>query len=172
MIQRFVMLTACLLLGACAGAPERDPVAARPLSKAPAELLLEVRQAALDVDDALEVSPLAEPVVADLLQQAANHEAGGDFSAALRAIEQALALSPDAPTLLQAQAEYLLANGQLDAAERVAARAYELGPKLGPLCRRSWATVRLAREERGNPAAGQTAAEQARRCATAAPVRM
>jgi hypothetical protein len=65
-----------------------------------------------------------------------------------------------------------LALGALDSAELIAARAYEQGPKSGPLCRRSWATVRLAREQRGNPEAALTAAQQAQRCATPPPVRM
>jgi tetratricopeptide (TPR) repeat protein len=166
-----MLLLSCCLLGACAGTP---PPATAPsvVRRDGAELLLEVRRAAVDADDALEIQPLEDPMVADLRQQAESLEAAGDFAAAERAYRRALDLNPDAPQLLQLHAEMNLALGALDEAEQIAARAYEQGPKSGPLCRRSWATVRLAREQRGNREAALTAAQQAQRCATPPPVRM
>ena len=172
MTQRFLMLCfSSLLLAACAGAPDvAQPV--RVSKKSPTDLLLEIRTAELAGDDALEVQPLDDSAVADLRVQAEAAEARSDFAAAELAYSQALGLLPESPGLLQARAEMLLVLGKLDSAESDAARAYELGPKLGPLCRRSWATVRLARELRGNPAAASAAGEQAQRCATPPPVRM
>jgi len=171
MSHRFLVLFLSSLLAACAGAPEvAEPP--RVTKKSPTDLLLEIRTAELEGNDALEVQPLEDSAVADLRMQAEAAETSGDFAAAERAYEQALGLLPESPGLLQARAEMLLVLGQLDSAETHAARAFELGPKLGPLCRRSWATVRLAREQRGNAAAASTAGEQAQRCATPPPVRM
>lgn len=172
MTRMLLTLSIFALLSACAGTPESPPPPPPKVSKTAVELLFEVRTAALDGSDALDVQPLEEPEIADLRAQAEAHEAAGDFAAAERALRQALGLLPDSPGLLQAQAEMLLVLDQLDAAERAAVRAYEIGPKLGPLCRRSWATIRWARELRGNPAAAQVAAGQGDRCATPPPVRM
>ena len=169
----WMLLAASILLSACAGTPEvtQQPVAPK-IAKTAVELLFEIRTVALENTDALDVQPLDEPEVADLRQRGADLESSGDFAAAEQAYAQALKIVPDAPGLLQAQAEMLLVTDQLDVAEMVAARAYQLGPKLGPLCRRSWATIRWARELRGNVAAAQTASEQGERCATPPPVRM
>ncbi len=171
MSHRLLVLFLSSLLAACAGAPEvAEP--SRVAKKSPTDLLFEIRTAELEGNDALEVQPLEDSAVADLRAQAEAAEARGDFAAAELAYAQALGLLPESPGLLQARAEMLLVLGKLDSAESNAARAYELGPKLGPLCRRSWATVRLAREQRGNAAAASTAGEQAQRCATPPPVRM
>lgn len=157
---------------ACATAPERPaPVPARAVPSA-TELLLQVRGAAFDAGDALDVQPLHDPAVEDLRQLAEAREAEGDFAGAAQALDQALALSPGAPGLMQARAEMLLAMGELDPAETLAWEAYESGPKLGPLCRRNWATVRLARDLRGDPAGAETAARQSERCATQPQIRM
>ena len=172
MNQKLIALAACLLLGGCAGTPESASQAEPKIEKTAVELLMEIRSAALDDGDALDVQPLDEPEVADLRQRGVDLEAAGDFAGAANAYEQALKIVPDGPALLQARAEMLLVTEQLDAAEAAAARAYELGPKLGPLCRRSWATIRLARELRDNPDAAQIAAAQGQRCATPPPVRM
>ncbi len=168
----WMALAALILVSACAGTPEVAQPVAPKVEKTAVELLFEIRTVALQNSDALDVQPLDEPEVADLRQRGADLESAGDFAAAEQAYAQALKIVPDAPGLLQAQAEMLLVTDQLDAAETVAARAYQLGPKLGPLCRRSWATIRWARELRGNPAAAQTASEQGERCATPPPVRM
>lgn len=170
-IRFLVLCLSSLLLAACAGAPDgTGPV--RISKKSPTDLLLEIRTAELAGDDALEVQPLQDSAVADLRMQAEAAEARSDFAAAELAYSKALGLLPGSPGLLQSRAEMLLVLGKWDSAETNAARAYELGPKLGPLCRRSWATVRLARELRGNAAAASTAGEQAQRCATPPPVRM
>ncbi len=172
MTHRLLLLClSSLLVAACAGAPElTEPP--RVGKKSATDLLFEIRTAELEGNDALEVQPLDDSAVADLRVQAEMAEARGDFAAAELAYSKALGLLPESPGLLQAHAEMLLVLGKLDSAESNAARAYELGPKLGPLCRRSWATVRLARELRGNAAAAGTANEQAQRCATPPPVRM
>jgi len=172
MTRRALTLAICTLLAACAAAPASAPPSVAKVEKSAVERLFEVRIASLDANDALEVQPLEAPEITDLRLLAEQAEQRNDFAAAEQHYRQALGLLPDAPALLQGHAEMLLVLDQLDAAEQTAARAYELGPKLGPLCRRSWAAVRLARELRGDPQAASTAAEQALRCATPPPVRM
>ena len=168
----FIIATA--LLGACSVPAERVSEPAPPARVMPqgVELLLQVRQAAVEMGDALDVQPLASTEVDDLRLQAEQQEARGDFAASEATLAQALALQPQSPQLIQARAEMLLVLGDIDEAERQAARAYESGPRLGPLCRRSWATVRWARELRGDPGGAATAAEQGKVCITPPPVRM
>ena len=53
-----------------------------------------------------------------------------------------------------------LLQGQYERADTLAQRAYEVGSKVGPLCRRHWATVEQARLALG--LAQDAAAAQAR----------
>jgi hypothetical protein len=163
---------AMLWLAGCASVPV-PPAAVVEAPAPPArDLLAEVRAAAADAGDVIEVAPLRDPGVADLLQTAEQAEAGGDLDAAERAIRRAVELAPDDPDLMQRHAELLLAQRALDEAEQLAALSYERGPRLGSLCRRNWTTVRLAREERGDLGGAQTAASRVARCLTEPPVRM
>ncbi|MCK7593881.1 tetratricopeptide repeat protein [Pseudomarimonas salicorniae] len=162
-----------LLLAACATAPAPVPVVAEvPPPPPPRDLLAEVRAAAADAGDVIEVAPLRDGTVVDLLEQAEDAERRGDIAAAERALRQAVDLVPDDPDLMQRRAELLLAQRALDEAEQLAARSFERGPRLGPLCRRNWTTVRLAREERGDAGGAENASRQAARCLIEPPVRM
>ena len=58
------------------------------------------------------------------------------------ALDKALALSPEDPALLQERAEIAVLQKDLDKAGALASNAYALGAKVGPLCRRHWATIR------------------------------
>lgn len=163
-------LLATLLLAACAAAPPLATHTDAPTP--PRDLIAEVRAAALDGNDVIEVQPLADPRVADLRERALRLHDGGEFDAADLALQQALEITPDHPELLQLRAELALLREAFEDAERLAARSYELGPRLGGLCRRNWATVRLSREMRGMDDAAAVAAEQAQRCTLEPPVRM
>ena len=57
-------------------------------------------------------------------------------------------------------------------AEKLAVRSFELGPKLGGLCRRNWATIGHARAMRGAAKAAEVAHAQADSCIVAPPARM
>lgn len=167
----FAVLGLGALLGGCA-APETRPEP--PAETAPPrDLLAEVRAAAVAAEaEGIDVSPLREPVVEDLRASAAQREAARDFDGADAALEHALRLVPGDPELLQWRAELALARGALDDAVRLAGDSYELGPRLGALCRRSWTVIRLARELTGHPDAAATAQHQLDRCTLAPPVRM
>lgn len=176
--QRPVRLALLIGLGAglsllvgCASSPT-TPEPARP--KAPdRDVLSEVRaQGAPVQNEGLEVTPLRDPVITDLLDQASRHEQARQFAAAEKAIGQALTLSPDDPQILQWQAELALAQGHYEQAMRLANSSWEKGPRLGGLCRRNWATIRIAGELTDNPEVAANAAARIGQCTVEAPLRM
>lgn len=172
MLLRALALSATLgLLAGCASSPAATPPGAAVPTTSPAELVAQVR-AAGQTGHELEVQPLRDPQVEDLRARATALEQAGDAGAATAVLEQALAITPDDPDLLQWQAELALLQRQWTRAEKLAARSYELGPKLGGLCRRNWATIGHARAMRGAPQAAAVAHAQAGSCIVAPPARM
>lgn len=163
-----------LLLVACASAPAEqatassEAVAAKP---SPAQLLAQVR-AAGEHGLELDVQPLRDPQVEDLRAQAQAQEQAGDTKAAFDSLALALQISPGDPGLLQWQAELSLLRRAWKQAEILAAKSFELGPKLGGLCRRNWATIGHARDMRGASDAAEVAHRQGESCTVAPPVRM
>jgi Flp pilus assembly protein TadD len=169
---RFTVIGLALLLGACASAPAGRGASAPAAARAtPAELVAKVR-AAGEYGHELQVQPLRDPQVEDLRVRAAAQEQGGDATAAFDTLAQALLISPGDPDLLQWQAELALLRRGWKQAESLAAQSYELGPKLGGLCRRNWATIGYARMMRGAHEAADVAHRQGESCTVAPPVRM
>ncbi|HEX5694633.1 MAG TPA: hypothetical protein VFY00_08465 [Arenimonas sp.] len=169
---RFGLIIPLLVLAGCASSPvgPSGPAAAAPKAS-PAELVARVR-AAGEHGHELEVQPLRDPQVGDLRLRAQAQEEAGDAKAAFETLAQALSISPDDPGLLQWQAELSLLREDWMQAEALAARSYELGPKLGGLCRRNWATIGHARAMRGATEAADVAHRQVESCIVAPPVRM
>ena len=56
--------------------------------------------------------------------------------------------------------------------QHLAARSFAVGPKLGGLCRRNWATIGHARAMRGAHEAAGVAHRQGESCTVSPPVRM
>lgn len=166
------VLLATLAVAACSQ-PAPPPAPQQTRSEAPParDLIAEVRAAA-EGEDALEIQPLRDPNAEDWRLRALELEREGRLDAAEEALVRALDAAPNDPELLQIGAEISLALGELDQAEERAWRAYQEGPQVGPLCRRNWAAIRLARELRGNAGSAEIAREQAERCAHQPPVRM
>jgi tetratricopeptide (TPR) repeat protein len=153
---------ATLALAACVSAP---PPAAVWSGAAPEAVVAEIRAAqAFEGSKAtpgeLDVQPLREPAIEDLRQQAQKHEREKRFADAAAALDKALALSPDDPALLQERAETAVLLQDIDRAERLARNAYEIGSKVGPLCRRHWATIAATLRERAQQRRGQAAASK------------
>lgn len=161
-----------VVLSACSATPEIKPLAPAESPMPSRDVIAEVRALALNENEGIDVQPLGDPVVADLREQAARHEAAGEWQKAAVALEQALMLDPGNPDILQWQAELALAQGQFDKAVELANASWEIGPRLGSLCRRNWAAIRLARELTHYPDAAQVAATQMSRCTVEPPVRM
>lgn len=159
------------LLAGCASVP--PPIVQQPAPAPPArDLLAEVRLAGADAGDVIEVRPLRDPGVEDLLIKAEQVTDRGKLKTADRALSKALELVPNDPEIMQRRAEVLLAQRLLEEAEQLAYESYQRGPQLGSLCRRNWATVQFAREERGDQEGAARALEQRLRCVVEPPVRM
>jgi hypothetical protein len=140
-------------LSACATTPAPEPVF---VSTVPPETMVaSIRAAAGDADAELAVQPLRDSTVEDLRQQAVHLEGQRLYRAAATTLDQALAINPEDPALLQERAEVAVLLREFDDAEMLARRAYDLGAKVGPLCRRHWATVKVVREQRKEAASAQ-----------------
>ncbi|WP_125075910.1 tetratricopeptide repeat protein [Pseudoxanthomonas sp. SGT-18] len=153
---------ACLLLAACGTTPA-PPAPAVP-EVTPAQRLAAVQAAAGAADTELDVQPLRDPQVADLRERAAAALAAGQAEAAAEALNQALLAAPDDPAVLQERAEVALLQGQYDRAETLARRAYDLGSRVGPMCRRHWATIEQSRLARGQAENAASARAQLAAC--------
>ena len=170
-MSRRAALLAALLLAGCASAPPPAP-APPPLTGATPEAMVAAVRAAGRVGEAeLAVQPLRDPMVEDLRQQAATLERQQRYPDAAAALDRALAASPDDPALLQERAEAALLLRAPAEAETLARRAWDVGAKVGPLCRRHWETVRWARLVANDAAGAAIAATQVQACTLAAPPR-
>ena len=156
-----------LLLSACESGGSGN-TATRVLT--PMEMLAQVR-ASGQMGNELDVQPWRDPQIEDLRAAATAAEARGDNAGADKALQHALQLSPDEPELLQWRAELALLRRDWAQAELLAARSFDKGPKLGGLCRRSWSTVRFAREARGDAVNAAVAQQRIATCAVTPPPR-
>lgn len=168
MASRWVGWLPLALLAACA-TPAPLP-APRPVATfAPEQRVAAVRAAAANDDKEFAVQPLRDPMVEDLRQTAARLEQQKQYAHAGKALDQALAITPDDPAVLQERAEVALLLSQFDQAEALARRAYGLGAKVGPLCRRHWAAIEQALQARA--ANVDEARKQIAACKVATPER-
>jgi len=161
-----------LAVAACTSAP---PQPAAPAFDAVAAVAA-VHAAGAAGEHELVIKPLGDPEVEDLRAQAVQLHAQGQHADAAAVLDQALAITPDDPALLQERAEAALLQQDFTRAEQLAQRAFAAGAQVGPLCRRHWETIAQARAARVVPAGDSIAtvaeARQARdACTVAAPNR-
>lgn len=138
-------LAVMVLLAGCASAPPPAPAPMAPTVATPAQMVGAVHAAGATSDTEVAVRPLRDPATADLRDRAAGLHARGAHAEAARALDMALALTPEDPALLQERAEAALYLGDFAGAEQHARRAHALGSQVGPMCRRHWATIEQAR---------------------------
>ena len=169
-------LLAATLLAACATTPPAPaPVATFDAVAA----VSAIRAAGNSSSDELVVRSLGDPQIEDLRQQAVQLQAEGRHPDAAAVLDQALAISPADPRLLQERAEAALLLHDLDTAERLARQAIAIGTEVGPQCRRHWETivqvVTVRPATASDPASPAPTAADARRqrdaCTVAAPPR-
>ncbi|HYM86618.1 MAG TPA: hypothetical protein VET30_07745 [Pseudoxanthomonas sp.] len=167
-------LALVLAVSACATGPASPIAPASPASKvAPTLRLANVIAASKGADDReLAVQPLRDPEVQDLRETSATAIASRDYATAAEALNQALLITPDDPAILQERAEVALLQADNERAETLAKRAFDLGSKVGPLCRRHWATIEQARLARGLQKEAQSAHVQIEACTVAGLDRM
>lgn len=164
-------LAMAILAAGCATAPPPRPAPAALTTDTPAQMLAKVQSAGAASDTELSVRPLRDPATAGLRDLAAGQQARGDTAAAAATLDQALATTPDDPSLLQERAEAALLLGDFAAAEAFARRAGALGSGVGPLCRRHWATVEQARLALGDRAGADAARTRVEACRVDRPAR-
>ena len=171
--SRILTLSILLSLGACTtNAPVVPATPAMP-KVAPEQRLAAAIAASAGADDReLAVQPLRDPQVQDLRDAAAAAVAARNYAAAAEALNQALLIVADDPAVLQERAEVALLQADNQRAETLAKRAFDLGSKVGPLCRRHWATIEQARLARGLPQDAASAHSQIEGCTVAGLNRM
>jgi tetratricopeptide (TPR) repeat protein len=123
-----------------------------------------VQEAGRADDTELDVQPLRDPQVEDLREQASRALAAGELAQAAVALDRALAIVADDPAVLQERAELALLQGQLEQVEALARKAYDLGSRAGPLCRRHWAAIEQSRLARGQAENAVSARAQLDQC--------
>ena len=165
-------LAAAMLLVACAAAPTPKVIVPPALTSAtPEAMVAAIRAAAMRDDAELSVQPLRDADVEDFRQQAQAAETAHRYPQAAAALDRALALAPDDPALLQERAEAALLLREPAQAEELARHAYAIGAKVGPLCRRHWATIEQTRLLAGDAAGATSARAQAAACKVTGPNR-
>lgn len=174
LLRRFLPLILSTLAGAllvaCAQPSAPSPKAVHDASGA--DLVAKIHAAGSKDDSVIRVEPLRKPGVKPLLERVRAQEAAHDYRAAAATLDKALALSPEAPDLLQDRAELAVRLGDYAKAEQLARKSYALGPKLGGLCARNWQTVLEMRRLAKDSASVQSARKMLDNCAKAGPVRM
>ena len=171
---RLAVIAALFALSACGTLPaDTSPPAASVPQTPPEPRLAAVAAAAAGADDReLAVQPLRDPQVQDLREDASAAIAARDYATAAGALNQALLIAADDPAILQERAEVALLQAEYERAETLSARAFDLGSKVGPLCRRHWATIEQARLARGLQQDAAAAHAQIEACTVAGLNRM
>jgi tetratricopeptide (TPR) repeat protein len=164
LLRKLATLAVVLAMSACTTSGTPAVPASPAIAKvAPEQRLANVVAASKGADDReLAVQPLRDPQVQDLREDAVAAIAARDYPAAAEALNQALLIAPDDPAILQERAEVALLQAENERAETLAKRAFDLGSKVGPLCRRHWATIeqaRLARDLQQDAASAHTQIE-------------
>ncbi len=152
-----------LLLLACS---TQAPV---PIQERSVDIEQEIRQPAVVEGAGLQVRPLQNPGVRELVSQAEQAEQNGDLNQASIFLERALRIQPRDPELLQSIAEIKLQQESYEQALNYASRSYDVGPKVGELCSRNWRTISVSREFLDDYAGSEEARQRAAGCALRKP---
>jgi tetratricopeptide (TPR) repeat protein len=147
-----------LALAGCSTAPTQ------PGDTGSDEVDTRVREPARQDSDGVQVYPLRNPAVEELVGEADEAEAVGDLDQAAVLLERALRIQPRNPEILQLMAEIQLQKKDYEQALTFATRSYDIGPRVGEICSRNWRTISVAREYMGNPSGSAEAEEKAVSC--------
>jgi tetratricopeptide (TPR) repeat protein len=162
------------LLAALAACSQPAPVVKPPSQpdQDSAAMVAAIRAAGAQFDSSVEVHPLREPAAEGLFKQARDLEAHEQLDAALAAVSKALRIAPDAPDILQYQAELEVEMRAWQQAMDAAQKSYDLGPKVGALCARNLETLAIARTQLGDVAGAGQARQQLTGCRVPPAVRL
>lgn len=109
----------------------------------------QVRGVGTDTQTGLQIYGLRNPIVTDMMGKAMVAEKRRDFDQALRLLDRALVIEPNAPDILQQVAEVQLEQGRWTDAITNITKSIELGPRLGHLCKRNWRGLVVAYQNLG-----------------------
>jgi len=164
-----VLLTAAVASSLRAGCVGWTPTES---AGAPNPVDTDVRVPASQDSAGVQVFPLQNPAVKELLADASSAESVGDYGTAAVLLERALRIEPRDPEILQSMAEVQLQNGDYEQALNFAVRSYDSGPRVGEICSRNWRTIGVARERLGDRSGSAEAVERASRCMSTRPERL
>jgi len=131
----------------------------------------QIRGVGTDQDQGLQIFGLRNPEVSDLMAQAMQAERKGALRQAVSLLDQALAIEPNAPDILQQLAEVKLEQGRWREAQQVILRSIELGPRLGHLCKRNYRALDVAYQRMGQANDAAKARARVPFCERSAPER-
>lgn len=171
---RFILLAAAsvLSLSACTQPSAPSQASTKPAPVLDHDPVGAIRAAGMGMDSSVQVQPLRDPAIDGYLSQAHAAETAKNFDAAAAATADALKRAPDAPDILQYQAEVEILRGHWKEAEAIAIKSFTLGPKVGSLCARNWQTVVEARLAMNDAPTVAQAKQRLKECRVAPPVRM
>jgi len=140
----FLSVVLAVLLSACASTQPW------PAPAADQEVESRVREPAKEESAGVQVFPLQNPAVKELLADAGTAESAGDYGQAATLLERALRIQPRDPEILQNLAEVQLQIKDYEQALNFATRSYDIGPRVGEICSRNWRTISVSREHLGD----------------------
>lgn len=171
-LRPFILSAGSLALVACSSSNPSTPSSlVRPVSERIAAVKA-IRAANAGEDSALQVNPLRDPAVEGFVAKARQAEQQQQLDEAYAAIVKARGLAPEAPDLLQDEAEIEFLRGNIIEAEKLAYESFKNGPQVGTLCVQNWQTIIEARRSFNDTdylAHAQTRREQ---CKVKRPVRL
>ncbi|MBL0162912.1 MAG: hypothetical protein IPP82_04445 [Xanthomonadales bacterium] len=171
-LRPFILLLASAALVACSS-PNPSGMAGlvRPLTDRIAAVKA-IRAASAGEDSALQVNPLRDPAVEGFVEKASQAEQLQQLDDAHVAIVKARALAPDAPDLLQSEAEIEFLRGNIIDAEKLAYESFKKGPQVGTLCVQNWQTIIEARKSFNDTDYLTHAEKRREQCKVKRPVRL
>ena len=128
------------------------------------EVETEVREPASKESEGIQVKPLQNPAVKQLLASATASESAGQLEQASQMLERGLRIAPRDPELLQRMAEIRLQQKIWQQAINFAARSFDMGAQLGELCARNWRTIAVANKHLQEASAAADARAQIDAC--------
>ncbi|MDT8320040.1 MAG: tetratricopeptide repeat protein [Xanthomonadales bacterium] len=159
----FALVLLGLLAGCASGPGLPAPVEERE------EVETRVRTPASQDSAGVQVFPLQNPAVRELLTGASTAESQGDLGQAAVLLERAMRIQPRDPEILQSMAEVQLQMKDYEQALNFAVRSYDSGPRVGEICSRNWRTIGVARDNLGDRSGSLEAQERARACMNTKP---
>lgn len=162
-VRALLLSVAATWLAACA------PTQPAPVEEREIDVDSRVRAPARADSEGVQVYPLKNPAVAQLMEDATRAENAGDLDQAAVLLERALRIQPRDPELLQHMAEVQLQRSDYEQALGFAVRSFDTGPRVGEICARNWRTIGLAREQLGDRTGASEAEGRAEQCMVTRP---